>query len=129
MTLRAPFQQRLLQSRMHGQWLRRGFCLGCLQNAAAPPVVGMLNLKDVSFKLAILPPQSPEFATANPECSLQENQQLIAEFKPCKSKLELFRRQNHWLLFPFRTHAYPGTGSSFPSPAHLYSGRDGIARS
>jgi hypothetical protein len=58
---------------MHGKGPRRGFRFCTLQNAAAPPVVGMLNLKSIVFEIAILPPQSRKFASACSQCAIQES--------------------------------------------------------
>ena len=81
LALRPPLQQCLLQCWMHGDRLRGGFRLRALQNAAAPPIVGMLNVKNAVFKIALLPPQSSELPTTNPKRTVQENQQLISEAK------------------------------------------------
>ena len=77
---------------MHGERLRGGFRFRAFQNAAASPVVGMLNLKSVVFKVAILPPQGRQFAPAFSQCAIQENQQLIPELKHRETELELFRQ-------------------------------------
>src|SRR6266851_664052 len=91
MTLRLPFQQSVLQCWMHRKRLRGGFCLRALQNATTPPAVGMLDLKSVVFKLAVLPPQSHKLTTASPQCAIQKNQQLIPEFKLGQTELDLLR--------------------------------------
>jgi len=49
-TLRSPFQQSQLQCWMHRERLRGSFRFRAFQNAAVPPVVGMLNLKSVVFQ-------------------------------------------------------------------------------
>jgi hypothetical protein len=77
---------------MHGERFGGGFRFRAFQNAAAPPVVGMLNLKSVVFKVAVLPTQSRKFTPARSQCAIQENQQLIPELKHRETELELFRQ-------------------------------------
>jgi hypothetical protein len=52
----------------------------------------MLNLKNIVFKVAVLPTQSRKFAPASSQCAIQENQQLIPELKHRKTEPELFRQ-------------------------------------
>src|SRR5436305_3012650 len=86
----------------------------------------MLNLKSVVFKIAVLPPQSCKFSSACSQCATQKNQQLVSEFKLCKTKLELFRRQNHWRLCSLRAHSNTGAGTSLPARTHRNSRGDRI---
>jgi hypothetical protein len=65
---------------MHVDWLCGGFRFCGFQNAAATPVIGKLNEKKAILKIALLPPQRSELATANAERT-QKNQRLIRKRK------------------------------------------------
>jgi hypothetical protein len=86
----------------------------------------MLNLKSVVFKVAVLPPQSRQFAPSGSRCAIQKNQQLIPKPKHRETQPELFRQQNCWRLSPLCGHANTHAGTALPTRTHCDPRRDRI---
>jgi hypothetical protein len=81
----------------------------------------MLDVKNAIFKIALLPPQCSEFATANAERTVQKNQQLIPKRKLAQTKFNLLRSKDYWSLPSLCAHSNTDARTSLPSRTHLHS--------